>query len=118
MKKSNGNDKELTNSTARERYHHLYNCSKWRKLRLQQLNKEPLCAYCIEFDNRYTQATIADHVTKHEGSQELFYCASNLQSLCTFHHNSYKQRIEKQGVNAIGCSEDGTPNDPDHHYNN
>lgn len=117
MKKSNDNNKELPNSTARERYHHLYQCSKWRKLRLQQLNKEPLCDYCIQFDERYTQATVVDHVIPHQGNLELMYDENNLNSLCKFHHDSYKQRLEKQGVNAIGCDEDGNPLDPEHHYN-
>jgi len=110
------NNKSMSNSTARERYGKLYNCTRWRKLRLQQLNKEPLCAYCLKFDNRYTQATVVDHVTKHEGSEELFYSASNLQSLCEFHHNSYKQRLEKRNVQAIGCDEDGNPLDSNHSY--
>ncbi|MBT2771325.1 HNH endonuclease [Halomonas sp. ISL-60] len=111
------NNKNIGNDTARERYGKLYNCSRWRKLRLQQLNKEPLCAYCILFDERYTQATVVDHVIPHKGNLELMYDPDNLQSLCKFHHDSYKQRLEKQGVNAIGCDIDGNPLSLDHHYN-
>lgn len=114
---NNNNDKELSNGTAKERYGKLYNCSRWRKLRLAQLNKEPLCAYCIEFEDRYTEATVADHKQPHRGNLKLMYDPKNLQSLCAFHHNSYKQRLEKRGVNAIGCDEDGNPLDPEHHYN-
>lgn len=112
----NNNNKAMDNSTAKERYGKLYQCTKWRKLRLQQLNREPLCAYCLKFDERYTQATVVDHVTPHHGDTELMYSNDNLQSLCKFHHDSYKQRLEKQGVQAIGCDEDGNPLDSNHSY--
>lgn len=112
----NKNSKAMDNRTARERYHHLYNCTKWRKLRLQQLNKEPLCAYCIKFDDRYTQATVVDHIQAHQGDTKLMYDPKNLNSLCKFHHDSYKQRLEKRNVQAFGCDEEGNPLDSNHSY--
>lgn len=114
----NNNNKSIISNTARERYHHLYNTTRWRKLRLEQLNKEPLCRFCIEFDERYVEATIVDHKEPHQGDLELMYDSKNLQSLCKFHHDSYKQRLERRNVSAIGCDDEGNPLDPAHHYNN
>ncbi|WP_286902089.1 HNH endonuclease [Vreelandella sedimenti] len=115
---NNNNNKSMGNTTARERYHHLYNTTKWRKLRLEQLNKEPLCKFCIAFDDRFAEATIVDHIEQHAGNLDLMYDKNNLQSLCKFHHDSYKQRLERRNVQAIGCDVDGNPLDPGNHYNN
>jgi hypothetical protein len=49
---------------------------------------------------KVTAATVADHITPHKGDYELFWHGP-LQSLCAFHHNKTKQRIERKGSKAI-----------------
>ncbi|MCY1313575.1 hypothetical protein D9M70_641120 [compost metagenome] len=46
----------------------------------------------------------------------LFWSRDNWQSLCKLCHDSTKQRLEKSGRLA-GCSADGRPLDPRHHWN-
>lgn len=72
----------------------LYSTARWQKLRLMQLRREPLCVMCRP---QVTIATVADHIIPHRGDPALFWNPDNLQSLCSAHHNSDKQRIEKGG---------------------
>jgi len=102
--------------------------SRWDKARLRFLQQHPLCAMC-EQQGRVTAATVVDHIKPHKlkdalnggdsnaisKAQKLFWDTKNWQGLCTSHHSSTKQRIEKRGV-QIGCSEDGTPLDPNSHW--
>ena len=64
-----------------------------------------------------TVATVVDHIRAHKGDETLFFDPANLASLCKPHHDSSKQKAEKRGVHEIGCSEDGAPIDPSHHWN-
>ena len=67
-------------------------------------------------------ATVADHVVPHKGNYDLFW-HGELQSLCAFHHNKTKQRIERKGSNTIdveysnACDVHGKPIDPRHPSN-
>ena len=89
---------------------HLYG-KRWRKRARHQLQVEPLCRMC-KSEGRITAATVADHVTPHRGNINSFWLGE-LQSLCTFHHNSTKKIIEQRGYDtAIGA--DGWPLDPRH----
>lgn len=71
---------------------------------------------------KVTAATVADHITPHKGDYELFWHGP-LQSLCAFHHNKTKQRIERKGSKAIdveysnACDVHGKPIDPRHPSN-
>ena len=93
----------------------LYKTALWKKLRLNQLSKQPLCCYC-EQQGRVTPANVVDHIKPHKGDEILFFKPSNLQSLCYSHHNSTKQREENAGE-MIGCDTEGMPIDPNHHWN-
>ncbi len=73
-------------SAFRKRKQSLYNCTRWRKKRLEQLSLFPLCKLCEE-NGIVEVASIADHLTDHHGSEEVFW-ASELQSLCASCHNS------------------------------
>lgn len=95
-------------------YNKLYNTSAWRKLRAKQLSNQPTCVRCHEL-GRTTQATVADHIVRHSGNEDLFYDPDNLQSLCTTCHNSYKRRLEVSG-RVAGCTIDGLPLDKNHHW--
>ena len=60
--------------------------SKWRKARLGQLRRYPLCAECLR-EGRTTVATVVDHIKPHKGNMKLFWDKDNWQSLCTPCHN-------------------------------
>lgn len=94
---------------------HLYNTALWKKLRLNQLTKSPICCYC-EKQGRIEAATVVDHIKPHKGDEILFYNPRNLQSMCKQHHDSTKAREENKGV-QIGCDSNGFPIDPNHHWN-
>ena len=63
-----------------------YKTSRWQYMRLQQLQREPLCAIC-RANGDYVSATVADHIKPHKGDARLFYDADNLQSLCKQCHD-------------------------------
>lgn len=84
--------------------------NKWQKARLQFLKDNPLCKFCLESTpSRITLATVVDHIKAHKGNSKLFWSHSNWQPLCKPHHDSTKQRMEKNGINKIGL--DGWPID-------
>lgn len=62
----------------------------WRKARLEHLAAHPYCAMCGK------PATTVDHIIPHRGDPSLLEDRRNWQSLCTFHHNSTKQRLERR----------------------
>lgn len=95
-------------------YNHLYQTSKWRKIRAQFLQSNPLCVMCLT-DGHYTPATVCDHITPHKGNLEAFY-RGPFQALCKTHHDGSKAKQEYRGV-IIGGGADGMPKDPNHHWN-
>jgi 5-methylcytosine-specific restriction protein A len=78
----NHRNDDVGRGTASER---LYNY-KWQKARAKYLRDNPWCAVCLTV-NRYTVATIVDHIKAHRGSEELFWNVHNWQSLCKTHHD-------------------------------
>ncbi|MBQ3072686.1 MAG: HNH endonuclease [Oscillospiraceae bacterium] len=67
-------------------YHHWYFLPIWtKKLRPEQLLREPWCAACLEKGCR-VKATTADHIRPHRGDWSLFCDPKNLQSLCASCH--------------------------------
>lgn len=54
---------------------------KWRKAREGFLAAHPLCAECAKY-NRYTAATVVDHIIPHRGDKKLFWDRNNWQPLC------------------------------------
>ncbi|MEL6980621.1 MAG: HNH endonuclease signature motif containing protein [Pseudomonadota bacterium] len=71
-----------------------YKLAKWRRLRQVQLNREPLCRYCLENDI-LTSAEVVDHKRPHRGDPVLFWALDNLQSLCKSCHDGRKQAEER-----------------------
>lgn len=96
-------------------WHHLYDTKRWKRLRLQQLQREPLCRMCKQ-RSRLTPATVADHITPHKGDEQLFFDENNLQSLCDDDHTITKARQEHRGY-LQGCDAQGVPLDPRHPWN-
>ncbi len=88
---------------------------RWQKAREGFLRNHPLCADCAR--RGITQAAdVVDHITPHRGDMNMFWDRDNWQALCANCHNSFKQRLEKSGVEA-GCNIDGVPIDKNHHWN-
>ena len=89
----------------------LYKTRSWKKRRLHQLRKEPLCAMCLAM-GQAVPASVADHVVPHKGDWNRFRLGQ-LQSLCELHHNGAKKRDEAK---AYSChiAADGWPVDPNH----
>lgn len=96
-------------------WHHLYKTAAWKWLRLAQLRKEPMCAYCLAV-GKTTSANVCDHKTPHKGDLVLFHDPNNLQSLCKPCHDGAKATLERSGV-LRGCRADGFPLSPGHHWN-
>jgi 5-methylcytosine-specific restriction enzyme A len=57
-----------------------------------------------------------DHIVPHKGDPVLFWDTRNWQGLCKHDHQTIKARIERSDASR-GCEADGTPSDPDHHWN-
>jgi len=93
----------------------LYKRKAWQQLRSNQLSSQPLCEYC-DAQNKVTIANVVDHIIAHKGDEILFHDPENLRSLCKTHHDSTKQKEERREV-VIGGKNDGTPIDPNHHWN-
>src|SRR5262245_21286115 len=68
-----------------------YYTARWRALRTQVLEENPLCVECL--NSKWVEPAIdVDHRIPHNGNADLFFDRSNLQGLCKFHH-SQKTRI-------------------------
>lgn len=88
---------------------------KWQQARAGWLRKHPLCMQCERIGRRRV-ATVVDHVVAHRGDMKLFWDRANWQSLCKPCHDSWKQRLEKSGVEP-GCDRSGVPVAAGHHWN-
>ena len=96
-------------------WHKLYKRKAWKDLRAAQLGIQPICEYC-EAQGLLTVANVVDHIIAHKGDEILFHDPENLRSLCKTHHDSTKQKEERREV-IIGGDKEGTPIDPNHHWN-
>lgn len=89
-------------------YRHLYNNKRWRRLREQQLRREPCCRMCAQM-GKDEPATVCDHVEPHKGDPVKFW-QGPFQSLCARCDARFKQRLERgRETKAIG--DDGWPVD-------
>lgn len=70
----------------RPAYHAWYNTARWKQARRSFLTYNSLCVHCLQA-NRYTVATIVDHIKPHKGNIELFWLVSNWQALCKRCHD-------------------------------
>lgn len=60
---------------------------RWRIARARYLTKHPLCVTC-QSKGRVVQATVVDHIIRHQGDKSLFWDKeNNWQALCTTCHN-------------------------------
>lgn len=77
---------DATRPSARERGY----TSEWQKARAAYLAAHPTCRMCT------APATVVDHIIPHRGDKQLFWAQHNWQPLCDHHHNSNKQRLDRQ----------------------
>ena len=89
-----GKRKVFTKRGKSSEYHNLYGTARWKKTSREFLKKYPTCFICG------AKATIADHITPHRGSLELFYDANNLQPMCWSCH-SRKTFAENKNFNGV-----------------
>lgn len=68
---------------------------RWRKERAEYLRLHPACVMC-EAEGKVRAANVVDHVVPHRGDMALFWDKTNWQSLCRPHHDSHKQRMERE----------------------
>lgn len=100
-------------SKAARGYRRWYKTAVWLNKRAHQLRLYPFCRICLESD-RYTPATVADHVVPHRGDRVAFF-AGELQSLCESCHSAQKQSAEHHGYSKAHIDpETGWPLDPKH----
>jgi 5-methylcytosine-specific restriction protein A len=64
----------------------MYNTDLWRRLRSEQLLREPWCRECAK-QGRRIRATDVDHIVDHKGDMARFSDAGNLESLCHSCHS-------------------------------
>lgn len=100
--------------TDRQQTQRWYKTARWARRRAEQLEHNPLCAYCKQ-EGRTRIATVADHVEPHRGDEVLFF-EGKLQSLCASCHSAVKQQ-EEHGNGRRGSDADGFPLDPNHPWN-
>jgi 5-methylcytosine-specific restriction endonuclease McrA len=74
-----------------------YNSPRWRKVARAHKEKNPFCVKC-EKEGIISAVEFTDHIVRIEDGGEK-YTESNLQSLCSFHHN------QKSGREAHGYKE-------------
>lgn len=94
------------------KYKKLYADRKWRRLRKQFLEENPLCWYCQQ-SGRLTVATVVDHIRPHRGDLNLFWDVRNLRPSCKQCHDAAAQNKDMHGFFG-GVGEDGLPLDKDH----
>ena len=97
-------------------FSHLYPTARWQRLRKAQLEKEPLCAYCMAQGDAVV-ATVCDHIDGHpNGETEETFWSGPFQSLCQRCHSGAKQEQERRG-SLRGGDVNGMPIDRNHHWN-
>lgn len=84
----------------------LYSTPRWRKLRADQLRRQPWCRMHTAKGERIAGSHV-DHIKAHRGNRELFFAPANLQSLCATCHNKVKQSHERSRFVPVGA--DGWP---------
>lgn len=88
----------------------VYNSSRWQRVRALKLRQNPLCEYCFSSFPRL--ATEVDHFVAISDGGEPFDL-ENLKSSCKSCHS----QKTAQGERLHGSDVEGTPLDPNHHWN-
>ena len=99
-------------SSEAKQWHKLYKLAAWKRARLAQLRKQPLCELCLQRGITRAADTV-NHRTPHKGSMTLFLDPENLQSVDAACHNGAVQSYERTG-RMRGCDVNGLPLDDRH----
>jgi len=91
-----------------------YGTTRWKRRRADQLTRQPLCQRC-QAKGLVQVATVAHHVIKHNGDEQLFW-NGELASSCAPCHDIIEQGIEARGY-EVGCDTSGRPVAADHPWN-
>lgn len=82
-------------------YRKWYKTARWQRLRLFVLQRDGyICqqtGVLLTGKSPEPDSPVVDHITPHRGDPELFWDASNLQSVSKSWHDSTKQALEKSG---------------------
>lgn len=92
----------------------VYATSKWKALRTEHLEIEPLCRYHQQI-GVVVAATVVDHIIPHRGDAKLAFDRKNLQSLCKPCHDSLAQKKD-HGAPVKGFDANGWPLDEKHFW--
>ena len=97
----------------------IYGSARWRRLRAQKLDRDPLCEACREETGLVVVATVVDHRKPVRLGGDPFPPLSGLRSLCWPCHSAKTARGPEAGAVKTtkprrGCNPDGSPIDPAH----
>ena len=98
-------------------YRRLYAQKQWRHLRKQVLLRDlyrcqhPGCGKHLTGGRSHHSSAVVHHIKAHKGDLDLFYDASNLQSVCWSCHSGAIQSEEALGYDTT-IGPDGWPTDP------
>lgn len=76
-------------------YVRLINCHKWRKLRNEQLKRNPLCQICGDIATEVHHLKPIESEREFDRMETLAYDPSNLQSLCHKCHSDIHISMKK-----------------------
>lgn len=76
-------------------YIKLINCHKWRKLRNEQLKRNPLCAICGDIATEVHHIKPVESEKEYDRMEVLAYDSNNLQSLCHKCHSNIHISMKK-----------------------
>ena len=94
----------------------LYRKAAWRRMS-EQFRASPegaLCALCL-VEGKVTPSELVDHIREHDGDPAKFWDPGNLRGLCWSHHSA-RHRAADGEYRPKGCTADGMPKDPSHHW--
>lgn len=75
---------------AKRGYDHI-----WSALSTRFRRKNPFCRFCDQEGRDAVPADVVDHIVPVTDGPNLRLTWSNLQSLCSVHHNGVKRRLEE-----------------------
>lgn len=97
-------------------YKKLYKTGRWKRLRVQQLTRQPYCQ-CAHHAGQKVPAEVVDHKKPHKGDLRLFFNVANLQSMTKECHDRFKQSQERGGIGFdTGCDATGQPLNKEHSW--
>ncbi|WP_200974450.1 HNH endonuclease [Echinicola sp. 20G] len=75
-----------------------YRGSKWRKVRKQYIEENPICELCAQYDI-VSEGEYVDHIIPRRFCKEMEYDKRNLQTLCGDCHN--KKTALERGIDSL-----------------